>query len=168
MSKRLATINTNVPIEFSMDELTLEEPDYESLIEIYTKLEFNSFLKKLKVPAKAETSQFTEMDVTKEILENREEVSEKLAKLRGEIYLKVFGNMSHTELPYIEGVFLMDDASAYYIDAVKIPPENIAEILNKFDFHLIGHEIKDDIYCLMSADLRILIYYSIPPSPNTS
>ena len=47
MSKRLATINTNVPIEFSMDELTLEEPDYESLIEIYTKLEFNSFLKKL-------------------------------------------------------------------------------------------------------------------------
>lgn len=154
MSKRLATINTNVPIEFSMDELTLEEPDYESLIEIYTKLEFNSFLKKLKVPAKAETSQFTEMDVTKEILENREEVSEKLAKLRGEIYLKVFGNMSHTELPYIEGVFLMDDASAYYIDAVKIPPENIAEILNKFDFHLIGHEIKDDIYCLMSRGLE--------------
>lgn len=154
MSKRLATINTNVPIEFSMDELTLEEPDYESLIEIYTKLEFNSFLKKLKVPAKAETSQFTEMDVTKEILENREEVSEKLAKLRGEIYLKVFGNMSHTELPYIEGVFLMDDASAYYIDAVKIPPENIAEIFNKFDFHLIGHEIKDDIYCLMSRGLE--------------
>lgn len=154
MSKRLATINTNVPIEFSMDELTLEEPDYESLIEIYTKLEFNSFLKKLKVPAKAETSQFTEMDVTKEILENREEVSEKLAKLRGEIYLKVFGNMSHTELPYIEGVFLMDDASAYYIDAVKIPPENIAEILNKLNFSLIGHEIKDDIYCLMSRGLE--------------
>ena len=98
------------------------------------------------------------MDVTKEILENREEVSEKLAKLRGEIYLKVFGNMSHTELPYIEGVFLMDDASAYYIDAVKIPPENIAEILNKFDFHLIGHEIKDDIYCLMSRGLE---YFNI-------
>ena len=48
MSKRLATINTHVPVEIDFEELKLKEPDYERLIELYTKLEFNRFLKKLR------------------------------------------------------------------------------------------------------------------------
>ena len=52
MSKRLATINTNAPVDFNIEEYTLTEPDYDRLIEIYTKLEFNSFLKKLKLSKK--------------------------------------------------------------------------------------------------------------------
>ncbi|MDR0817381.1 MAG: DNA polymerase I [Clostridiales Family XIII bacterium] len=47
MSKRLATIVTNVPVEFSLESLKREEPDLEKLVAIYTKLEFNNFLKKL-------------------------------------------------------------------------------------------------------------------------
>ncbi len=44
MSKRLATINTNVPVEIDFDEYMLGEPDYDALVAIYTKLEFNKFL----------------------------------------------------------------------------------------------------------------------------
>ncbi len=50
MSKRLATINTDAPIEFEIEETRVSEPDYDELINVYTKLEFNSFLKKLKAP----------------------------------------------------------------------------------------------------------------------
>ena len=46
MSKRLATINVNVPIDIDIEKFRLREPDYDKLIEIYTKLRFNSFLKK--------------------------------------------------------------------------------------------------------------------------
>ena len=49
MSKRLATINTNVPIDEKFSDFLLKEPDYDKLIGLYTKLEFNSFLKKLKI-----------------------------------------------------------------------------------------------------------------------
>ncbi len=48
MSRRLATINTEVPIEIEFEEFKSEEPDYDALIELYIKLEFNSFLKKLQ------------------------------------------------------------------------------------------------------------------------
>ena len=48
MSKRLATINKYVPIEIDFDEYLIGEPDYDKLVDIYTKLEFNRFLKKLK------------------------------------------------------------------------------------------------------------------------
>ncbi len=47
MSKRLATINVNVPLDTDFDEFLIREPDYDRLIELYRKLEFNKFLKKL-------------------------------------------------------------------------------------------------------------------------
>ena len=48
MSKRLATINTAVPIEFDFESMRFEEPDTDRLVELYKRLEFNSFLKKMK------------------------------------------------------------------------------------------------------------------------
>ena len=47
MSRRLATINTQVPIEIDFEEFKVEDPDYDTLIDLYIKLEFNSFLKKM-------------------------------------------------------------------------------------------------------------------------
>ncbi len=48
MSKWLATINTQAPVEFDWKDLEYTEPDMEKLIAIYTELEFNSFIKKLR------------------------------------------------------------------------------------------------------------------------
>ncbi len=48
MSRRLATINCEVPIDFKMADLQVKEPDFEKLINLYVQLEFNSFLKKLQ------------------------------------------------------------------------------------------------------------------------
>ena len=46
MSKFLATIRTDVPIDFNLDELKVEEPDFTQLAEIFTELEFKSLLDK--------------------------------------------------------------------------------------------------------------------------
>lgn len=43
MSKFLATIRTDVPIDLNLDELQLTEPDNEKLRELFTELEFKSF-----------------------------------------------------------------------------------------------------------------------------
>ena len=48
LSKWLATINTDSPVEFTWDQLKFTSPDTEKLIEVYTELEFNSFIKKLQ------------------------------------------------------------------------------------------------------------------------
>ena len=48
MSKWLATINTEAPVDFTWEELEFTDPDLEKLIPIYTELEFNSFIKKLQ------------------------------------------------------------------------------------------------------------------------
>ena len=46
MSKILATIRTDVPIDLNLDELKVEEPDFTQLAEIFTELEFKSLLDK--------------------------------------------------------------------------------------------------------------------------
>ena len=61
MSKFLATIRTDVPIELNLDALKIEEPDTARLAEIFTELEFKSlldkFVKKPKQQQKVVNSQ---------------------------------------------------------------------------------------------------------------
>jgi DNA polymerase-1 len=47
MSKRLATISTDVPVPFDLDALCVREPDEELLKAIYKDMEFHSLLKEL-------------------------------------------------------------------------------------------------------------------------
>ena len=60
MSKFLATIRTDVPIELNLDELKVMEPDEKSLRKIFTELEFRTLADKFlnkpqKAPAKAQS-----------------------------------------------------------------------------------------------------------------
>ena len=47
MSKRLATIHTDVPVPLVLEELKIQEPDHALLRELYQKMEFNSLLREL-------------------------------------------------------------------------------------------------------------------------
>jgi DNA polymerase-1 len=50
LSKRLATIATDLPVECELDQLCIAEPDLESIARLYKELEFYSLLKELKPP----------------------------------------------------------------------------------------------------------------------
>ena len=53
LSKHLATIHCDVPVELNLDALALQEPDVESLRELYKTMEFSSLLRDLGPVAKA-------------------------------------------------------------------------------------------------------------------
>ena len=46
MSKMLATINTEAPVEFDAEELKVKQPNVQSLLKIFEELEFRTFAKK--------------------------------------------------------------------------------------------------------------------------
>ncbi len=54
-SKFLVTIKTDAPVEVNLEDLARKEADEKRLIEIYTELEFKSFLTKLGVTSSVET-----------------------------------------------------------------------------------------------------------------
>ena len=64
MSKFLATIRTDVPVDLDMDNLKLVEADKEKLDEIFTELEFKSFANRvLKKPQQKTTNASLELDL---------------------------------------------------------------------------------------------------------
>lgn len=151
MSKQLATINRFVPIEFEFESLREEEPDYDKLIELYQKLEFNSFLKKMKMPAVSEPQ--TEIpdseNAVKNVIADSDHLSE-LGVLSGkEVFLKVFGDYSHVRKPEIQGIFLMNEKNAFFVDCSRIRSEEAAACLDGLKLSFVGHDIKDDIFSLM-------------------
>ena len=152
MSKQLATINRFVPIEFEFESLREEEPDYDRLIELYQKLEFNSFLKKLKMPAgeTEKTENAVPLQVEKAIIRDPEELDALTALTGKEVFIKVFGDYGHVRKPEMQGIFLMDEKRAFCVDCLQISPEEAVQTVNHLNLSLSGHDIKDDVFSLMS------------------
>ncbi len=143
MSKRLATINTNAPVDFDPEEYRLTEPDYDRLIEIYTKLEFNSFLKKLKLPPKT-----SDMNYSCRAVSSKEDI----AAISGEVTIKVLSDGNHRDIPEIYGIGCLYDGICCYIDGENT--DAFIEHLNNSDVRLTGHNLKSDIYPLMCRGLK--------------
>ncbi len=53
LSKILATINSELPIEMNMHDMTLKEPDWQALLPLFTEFEFRSLIK--LIPIKGST-----------------------------------------------------------------------------------------------------------------
>jgi DNA polymerase I len=58
LSRRLATIDMNVPIEYRFEDFTLDEPDHAGLYELFKELEFSRLLSQIKVPKRITTQDY--------------------------------------------------------------------------------------------------------------
>lgn len=171
MSKRLATINTNVPIETDFDEFRKEEPNYNALIEIYKKLEFNSFLKKLKYSssdaqdsANAESTdaaegeaRLSEREIEKIMVSDSAALSALIDALKEAeaAVIKVISDNNHTEMPFIHGMGILIKDKFYYIESmqqefIKSAALALSGMQSGKQISISGHDLKRDYYALMS------------------
>ncbi len=157
MSKRLATINTNVPIDLDFEEFKLEEPDYDRLIELYTKLEFNSFLKKLDKQTDGLSVQSRKADIEgikRVVIRDASEIGK--MEIGDSVILKVLGDQSHIAPPELYGICMMTEGGPYYYipcSTEEMRDQAIA-FLNKKAPAMVGHDLKNDYYMLMYYGLE--------------
>ena len=79
LSKVLTTIKTDVPLQYDFEQFKIEEPDKEALRQIFTELEFRSFLTKLDGPQKSSKSAPVEISLFgSESTEDKGDDSERL------------------------------------------------------------------------------------------
>ncbi|MGI6210992.1 MAG: DNA polymerase I [Anaerovoracaceae bacterium] len=153
MSKKLATIDRNAPIDVDLDACRLDEPDEGRLIELYKELEFNKFLSQMEVSGNSakETEALPEFE--RKVLAGEED----LAVLRSEeagspVVIRVFSDNNHVEKPVIDGVSLLVGGTCYFIPSALIEP--LVDILNEKNFRFQGHNLIRDYYALISFGLR--------------
>lgn len=166
MSKRLATINRNMPLDVDFDDYRWGEPDRDALIEIYKKLEFNSFLKRMgSETAPKSASQEEEGQVSPEKFEGTDNIKivkvgtgEEFESMRegivegSEVGIKVFGDDNHKAPPTLYGACILHEDTLYYVsfmDEDSLP--RLIDVIKSRGLKLSGHNLKRDLYALMSG-----------------
>lgn len=150
MSKRLATIHKNVPIDYFIEDFLLREPDIEKLISSYKKLGFNSFLKKLGEGRdfQKEEEKPSKDEMVFYHIKSKDELSEYKKLLGKDIYIQVFSDDSHIRKPEIEGIFIGSKGNHLYIEGEEAQ-KNLVNILEKDKISIYGHSLSKDLYPLM-------------------
>ncbi|MBQ3123145.1 MAG: DNA polymerase I [Firmicutes bacterium] len=159
MSKKLATIFTEVPLPIDFEEFREVEPDYDALIDVYTKLEFNSFLKNLKKPEKEknETESITEDSISQNIeiikVKSDDVLSNVLSDIKESknIVIKTLSDNNHRSLPQVYGMMIMTTKKAYYFDGAEGGLIlSVLKFIANEKIQITGHELQKDYFALLS------------------
>ncbi len=167
MSKRLATIMTEVPLDVSVEDCLMKDPDYDRLIEIYRKLEFNKFLSRLKVKQSG-----GEEDVLAEETAADEGAPERIDRngigrlvvdsaaqlddihISGSTAIKVFGDGNHVKAPHIDCISIISGGKYYFFrdDALEGFGDWLrGEMAKEEPPRFAGHDLKESYYMLMCS-----------------
>lgn len=140
MSKDIATIYNEVPVTYSLEELKYDGPDVNGLREMYSDLEFYSFLKDFKDEEKKEEK------LEYKIIENIDDLK---LKEKVSAYLEISETNYHNADIY--GMSLYDGENAFYVpfDVLK---EN-KNILNGKEIYT--YDLKKMIVSLNKYDIDI-------------
>lgn len=186
MSKDIATIYNEVPVIYSLEELKYDGPDVNGLREIYSDLEFYSFLKDFKEEAKKEEK------LEYKIIENIDDLK---LKEKVSAYLEISETNYHNADIY--GMSLYDGENAYYVpfevlkenknilDGKEIYTYDLKKMivsLNKYDIdiknctfdamiagYILNYNVKDDIaYLANTFNYDITLFDNFKKEKNMS
>ena len=186
MSKDIATIYNEVPVTYSLEELKYDGPDVNGLREMYSDLEFYSFLKDFKEKEKKEEK------LEYKIIEN---VNDLKLKEKVSAYLEISETNYHNADIY--GMSLYDGENVYYVpfevlkenknilDGKEIYTYDLKKMivsLNKYDIdiknctfdamiagYILNYNVKDDIaYLANTFNYDITLFDNFKKEKNMS
>jgi len=176
LSKRLATIDRNIPMDFNIQSCLRSEYNKKELLDLFQKLEFRSLINKLQLDVEPpevveEAGQFLHI-TSKEEMENVLNKVKKERELRYILY-------SEAEEIVAVSVALNEKTAAYIDINIALPEEavihSIKSLFEAEDIKKIGHNIKDDIVLLHHYDIEykgeffdtMIGAYILNPARNT-
>ena len=160
-SKWLATIKTDTPVEFTWDQLKFTAPDTEKLIEVYTELEFNSFIRKLQSEGvlTEEANVAAGRDLSAEfdritLVDPERFLSDTEAGCT--VFADAITDASHLKLPEFRGIALYDPEGnkGCTIEFTPMDTGLWLDRINSKDYRLAGCGLKKTLYALLSHSGR--------------
>lgn len=152
MSKRLATIIRDVPIDFDLEKLEFGDYDKSKLIEVFNDLDFNSLISRLDSD-----------EEVKVIVNKLEDVEELINKARSskKIILKTISRTGNILEKNIMQIYLsVDGEELFWADESQI--DEIKELLVDEDLRIYGYNLKEDYIALRPYGISLSnIYFDI-------
>ena len=152
MSKRLATIIRDVPIEVNLDELIFGDYDKSKLIQVFNELGFNSLIARIGENSQ-EDGEPKELKIN---IEHIEDISEfiKEVKSKGKLILKTVKKSGNILEKNIISIYLsINGEDIYYINENQI--DELKDILMNEDIRKYGYDLKSDYIALRPYDISL-------------
>lgn len=153
MSKRLATIIRDVPIDINLEDLVYGNYDKDEVIEKFKEFGFTSLISKLLDIDGGETSIKQEVDIEIQHLENIDEFIKKAEESKN-LIIDVVGKEGNILDKRILHVFLsLDGQKIYYVNEDEI--DKISTLLSNYEIKKLGYDLKEDYILLKPYNIEL-------------
>lgn len=151
LSKSLATIMTDIPIELSEEELRLKEMDNDKLLEIFNEFEFNTLITRLGISTPKDYSK----DVSAVIAVDETNLNDSLYKIKNSsrIFIKSVCKTGYVNEKRISNIVLKSDTDLYFFSEDHI--SFLKDILENKEIKICGYKLKDDYINLLSYGIEL-------------
>ena len=154
MSKRLATIIRDVPIEVNLQELEYGKYSVEDVVEEFKKLGFTSLVSRLlDLNGKADALESSSVELNINKLENTEEIINQITHKK-EVIIKTVSKVGNILEKNIIYMFIsVDGENIYYINEEQV--EDFKSILENSNIKKFGYNLKDDYIALRPYNIKL-------------
>ena len=153
MSKELATIITNVPIEVKLEDLEYGDYNKDDVVEKFKEFGFTSLITKLLDIEGGETTIKEERDLKIEHLDNVEDFIKK-AEENKKVIIDVIGKEGNILDKRVLYVFLsLDGNEIYYVNEDELP--QIKTLLSNPEIKKHGYDLKEDYILLKPYEIEL-------------
>ena len=154
MSKRLATIIRDVPIEVSLEELEYGDYDKDAVVEEFKRFGFTSLISRLiDLDGGSEPIEEVALELNIKSLDNAEELINEI-KEKKELIIKTVtkvGNILEKNILYM--FISVDGENIYYLNEGQI--SLFKDVLASNEIKKFGYNLKDDYIALRPYDIKL-------------
>jgi DNA polymerase-1 len=164
LSKKLATIDTSVPVDIDTEEFLLREPDWSSLLSLFIEFEFGSLIK--LIPS------VKQVEISYEIVLSLERVKEISALIKEQFAFDVEASASGGSRSPVTGSIVglalcMEKGKASYIPVshsypgvpLQIDKKDVLGVLSEFfgdeQVAKIGHNLKNSVMVMKREGIQV-------------
>ncbi|MBS4535932.1 DNA polymerase I [Clostridium sp. D2Q-14] len=161
MSRKLAEIIINVPLDINLEELKREDPNEKELLELYTKLEFKTFIQKIDKKVIEDSKESIDMNI--KFLNTKEDLMKEVKNINNKhdlIFKFIVNGLNPLKDDILGLSFKYRKEDSFYIsfeneEDIREKLLYLKEVFRSSDISKSGHNIKEDILVLFRYGLEI-------------
>lgn len=158
LSKSLATIMTDIPIELSEEELKLKKADDSKLLEIFNEFEFSTLINRLSVSIPLDYSK----DISEVITVDDNNLNDCINEIKKSkrVFLKTVCRAGYVNEKRIMNIVIKSEKDLYLFEENHIA--SLKALLEDKELKICGYKLKDDYINLLSYDIDLQnLYYDL-------
>ena len=175
LSRKLGEINTQVPLEDTLEQIKVEEWDKEKVLEIFEELRFNRYIERFNLRGETNLNNSKKQGEKLEIIETTE-----IPELNGKLYyyldLEDNNNLENIIKKDIVGISIYAENKIYYIKKHDKFIEQLKQIFEDNNIEKYGYDLAQDYILLKQIgitmenivyDAKVAAYVLNPTSKYT-